>query len=194
MSKSCRAAMLAIAFGSIVWGAGTGFAQQIEKLEVGSEYTYVRTNAPPGGCGCISLQGGGGWLGYNFVSNMALVAEAGNERAWNIESTAYAFHITSLLAGPRYSWRHSNHIEPFVQLLLGAAHGSGGLTPVASGLPGSANAFALAAGGGIDVELARHWALRTVQVDYYLTHFANGVNDRQNNSRINAGLMFRFGR
>jgi peptidoglycan-associated lipoprotein len=166
----------------------------MEKLEVGGDYIYARTNAPPGGCGCFSMNGGGAWLGYNFASNLALVGEGGSERASNIEATGYGFHLVSFLAGPRYSWRARNRLAPFAQILFGAAHASGALTPLTSGLPGTANSFALAAGGGIDVELARHWALRTVQVDYYLTRFANSVNDRQNNARISAGAIFRFGR
>jgi peptidoglycan-associated lipoprotein len=185
--------MLAILLGSIVWSVGAACAQQVEKLEAGGDYIYARTNAPPGECGCFSMKGGGAWFGYNFASNLALVAESGSERASNIEATGYGFHLVSFLAGPRYSWRVRSRLAPFAQLLFGAAHGSGALTPLTSGLPGTANAFALAAGGGIDVELARHWALRTVQVDYYLTHFANSVNGRQNIARISAGAIFRFG-
>jgi hypothetical protein len=35
--------------------------------------------------------------------------------------------------------------------------------------------------------------LRAIQADYYLTHFDNGVNTRQNNFRIGVGLVIRFG-
>lgn len=31
------------------------------------------------------------------------------------------------------------------------------------------------------------------ETDYYLTHFGNGLNDRQNNFRFSVGVIFRFG-
>ena len=83
--------------------------------------------------------------------------------------------------------------RPSPRHLLGGAHAGGTLAPGNSGLPGSANAFALTAGGGLDIGLTRHIALRAFEADYYLTRFDNGVNDHQNNLRIEAGVIFRFG-
>ena len=51
----------------------------------------------------------------------------------------------------------------------------------------------MVAGGGFDVGITRHLAARAFEADYYLTHFSNGLNDRQNNLRISAGIIFRFG-
>jgi outer membrane immunogenic protein len=36
-------------------------------------------------------------------------------------------------------------------------------------------------------------ALRALEADYYRTQFPNGLNDRQNNLRLSAGVIFRFG-
>jgi len=47
--------------------------------------------------------------------------------------------------------------------------------------------------GGLDIGLTRHIALRVFEADYYLTRFDNGVNDHQNNLRIAAGVIIRFG-
>ena len=44
----------------------------------------------------------------------------------------------------------------------------------------------MTAGGGLDIGLTEHIMLRAIQADYYLTHFDNGVNTRQNNFRIGA--------
>jgi len=52
----------------------------------------------------------------------------------------------------------------------------------------------MTAGGGLDVELTKRFAVRAFQADYYLTHFANGVNDHQNNLRISVGLVLRLGK
>jgi hypothetical protein len=56
-------------------------------------------------------------------------------------------------------------------------------------LPGSANAFAMTAGGGLDISLTRRIALRAFEADYYLTRFDNRVSDQQNNLRIAAGVI-----
>jgi hypothetical protein len=58
---------------------------------------------------------------------------------------------------------------------------------------GSKFAFATAAGGGIDVRVSRHFAVRPVQAEYFLTKFRDGANNRQNNFRYSAGIVFRFG-
>ena len=39
----------------------------------------------------------------------------------------------------------------------------------------------------------RHFAVRALEADYYRTQFSNGLNDRQNNLRLSAGVIFRFG-
>jgi outer membrane immunogenic protein len=195
MSKLFRAAILpTICFGWLALSASGTSAQTFDRMELGANYNYLRTNAPPNACGCFSLNGGGGWFAYNFTDSLALVGEVGSARASNIDGTAAGLTLTSFLGGPRYSLPLNYRIVPFAQLLLGGAHASGALTPGASGAAGSANSFAMTAGGGVDVKLASHVALRAFQIDYYLTRFDNGANNRQNNFRISAGIVFRFGR
>jgi hypothetical protein len=43
-----------------------------------------------------------------------------------------------------------------------------------------------------DIGLTRRLAIRAVDLDYYLTRFDNGVNQRQNNLKVSAGVIFRF--
>jgi peptidoglycan-associated lipoprotein len=168
-------------------------AQSGGSVDVGVDYNYVRTNAPAGGCGCIALNGGSGWVAFNFSHSVGIVGEIASQHASNISGSGADLTLTSYLAGPRYTWAHARHFAPFAQVLLGGAHASGGLAPGNSGLPGSANAFAMIAGGGLDIRLTRHIALRAFEADYYLTRFDNGVNDHQNNLRIAAGVILRFG-
>ncbi len=160
-------------------------------LEVGASYIAVKTNAPPSECGCFFMNGGAGWMAYEFRGGLAVVGEVGSTYAANIDRTTASLTLTSFLGGPRYSWRRGK-LAPFAQVLLGGAHGSGGLTPDSAGNDGSSNVFAMAAGGGLDIALTRHFSLRAVQADYLLTRFNNAVNDQQNNFRIGAGIIFRF--
>jgi outer membrane immunogenic protein len=168
-------------------------AQSGSRVDVGVDYNYVRTNAPAGDCGCFAMNGGSGWVAFNFSHSLGIVGEIASQYASNISSTGADLTLTSYLGGPRFTLRRSHHFAPFAQVLLGGAHASGSLAPGSSGLAGSANAFALTAGGGLDFSLTRHIALRAFEADYYLTRFDNGVNDHQNNLRIAAGVVIRFG-
>jgi outer membrane immunogenic protein len=168
-------------------------AQSGGSVDVGVDYNYVRTNAPAGGCGCFALNGGSGWVAFNFSHAVGIVGEIASQHASNISGSRVDLTLTSYLVGPRYTWAHARHFAPFAQVLLGGAHASGNLAPGRSMLPGSANTFGMTAGGGLDIGLTRHIFLRAFEADYYLTHFDNGVNDHQNNLRIAAGVIIRFG-
>ena len=139
------------------------------------------------------MNGGAGWFAYGLMHGIAAVGEVGSVHASDIDGTTAGLTITSYLAGPRYSRRFGKMFVPFAQVLLGGAHADGDLTFVRFGVAKPANSFALAAGGGVDIGLTRHWAVRAGQVDYFLTRFSNGVNDHQNNLRVSAGIIFRFG-
>jgi len=51
----------------------------------------------------------------------------------------------------------------------------------------------MTAGGGIDVKLSKHFSIRPVQAEYFLTKIPDGLNNPQNNFRFSAGIVFRFG-
>ena len=57
----------------------------------------------------------------------------------------------------------------------------------------SSTNFAATVGGGLDFNLSRHIAIRPVQIEYYVTTLPNRVNDHQNNLRLAAGIVIRFG-
>jgi len=189
--KAAALLLLALGFAAIM--PLPAIAQHGSLVDVGVDYNYVRSNAPAGGCGCFAMNGGSGWLAFNFNHSIGIVGEIASQHASDIYGTGADLTLTSFLAGPRYTWTGARRFAPFVQVLLGAAHAGGTLAPGSSGLAGSANAFAMTAGGGFDINFTRRIALRAFEADYYLTHFDNGMNDRQNNLRIAAGVMVRFG-
>jgi outer membrane immunogenic protein len=186
-------AFLLLALGLAAMAPRPAVAQSGPRVDVGIDYNYVRTNAPGGSCGCFAMNGGSGWVAINFSHRLGIVGEFASQHASNISSSSGAdLTLTSYLAGLRYTWGRTHHFAPFAQVLLGGAHASGSLAPGNSGLPRSPNAFALIAGGGLDIGLTRHLALRAFEADYYLTRFDNSVNDQQNNLRIAAGVIVRF--
>lgn len=163
-------------------------AQSNSKFEVGADYNYVRSNAPPGGCTCFSLNGGDASVAYHFGSGLAAVAEVSSVHAGNIFGAGSDLTLTSYLFGPRYYWHNHTKFTPFGHVLLGGAHASSSFAGVSSG----DNAFAAKVGGGVDYALTHHFSLRPFEANYYLTHFANGTNDHQNNLQLGAGLVFHF--
>lgn len=183
---------LAFALVSFSLFSVTAQAQDFPRVDVGVDYNYVRTNAPPGGCGCITLHGGDGWVAFNFTHSIAIVGQVSGQHASNIDGSGADLTFTSFLAGPRYSFNVTRRVVPFAQVLLGGAHVSGSLAPENIGIAGSSNAFAMTAGGGVDIGLSPHFAIRAAQIDYFMTRFNNGVNDRQNNLRLSAGIVLRF--
>ena len=183
-----------LALGCSAVASQPAVAQGRSLVDVGGEYNYVRTNTPAKDCGCITLNGGSGWAAFNFSRSFGIVGEVASQHASNISSSGADLTLTSYLAGPRYTWARARRLAPYAQVLLGGTHASGSLAPGNSGLPGSANAFGMTAGGGLDIGLTRHFALRAFEAEYYLTRFENGSNNQQNNLRLAAGLMIRFGR
>ena len=161
--------------------------------ELAITYTYLHANAPPGGCACFSMNGGGVSFAYPVSHSFSVVTEAGAVTAGNVNSTGLDLTLSNYLAGGRYSLRHFSRFTPFGQILLGAAHASGDLAPDQLGI-GSSTAFAMAAGGGLDLSLTHHVAVRLFQTDYLLTLFSNRVNDRQNIFRFSTGIVTHFGK
>jgi outer membrane immunogenic protein len=183
---------------SPIWAAGGDHPSRMlgggPPWEAGIQYSFVHTNAPPGGCGCFSMNGGAATLGFDLSENWVAVGEFAAQHASNVDGSGLNLTLTSYLAGPRYQIRSSNRVRPFAQILLGMAHASGSYAPGTIGYPGAPNAFAMTAGGGLDVFVTEKVGLRLPQVDYYLTNFDNAVNKHQNNLRVSAGITFRFGR
>jgi hypothetical protein len=173
-------------------------------------YSYLRAvPAPAAGNRLVWLNGGSTSLAFNFNRHWGLVGdfggfndtqllESGGNPSVVANSSGKAF---TYLLGPRFSFRNNERITPFAQVLFGDIHAGGvtlssnctglGCTP----LPAE-NSFALTAGGGLDINVHRHFAIRILQAEYLMTRFANvstGASASQNDIRLSAGLVFRFG-
>ena len=108
-----------------------------------------------------------------------------------IHTSAY-----TMMFGPSFAYRQNSTVQPFAHVLLGGVHGQASLTSKGELLAGtSASAsdwsFGYAVGGGVDVKITKCLAVRG-QGDWIRTAFKNADNDRQNNIRVLAGLVFRF--
>jgi outer membrane immunogenic protein len=198
MPMNARKLLRAMMMLMLAMGAATALARptaaqsSAPKFEFGADYNFVRANGPPGTCACFSMNGGNGWIGYGLGNGFSVAGEFSGQHAGDINGSGEDLTLVSYLFGPKYSWRAAERWQPFGQVLLGGAHASGTFEPSVKGGSGSYNSFAMIAGGGMDIAASEHLAVRAVEADYYLTQFPNGVNGRQNNFRISAGVIFRF--
>ena len=159
------------------------------KFEGYAGYDYMRDNAvnditqmPPSEA--VNGNGGSGQLEFNATRWLGVVGDLGG---YAVARSGFATtHQISYLFGPRVNFRRGR-VTPFAQVLLGAIWASDAI------VLGSKTAFATTAGGGIDLTVSRHFAVRPVQAEYFLTKFPDGDNNRQNNFRYSAGIVFRFG-
>jgi opacity protein-like surface antigen len=181
-------------------------AQDLPRIDVFGGYSYVRVNFPGGSSGAtfpgdthINLNGGSGSAALYLGNRLGVVADIGGYKFSTVTVSGRDFNaegnVISYLFGPRIRLG-GEKITPFAQVLFGGAH-AGDITSSSSPpcptsaactLTKSQNAFAMTAGGGVDVKVARHFSIRG-QAEYLLTKFTDGVNDRQNNVRISAGIV-----
>jgi hypothetical protein len=182
------------------------------ELFLGYSRFGVGLNSTSGTAGnrMVGLNGGTASLAYNFNRFFALAADVGGyddsqlqltgtganqPRTVNSSGTAFTY-----LGGPRFTVGRQHRVSLFVQALAGGVHASAVIVSNCTGaactaLP-SQNAFAMTGGGGVDVRLTHLLSLRLVQAEYMRTRFAavpSGVSASQNDLRLSAGLVFRFG-
>jgi peptidoglycan-associated lipoprotein len=178
-----------------LFAQATPAADKSLPAELAVDYTYMRSNAPPGDCGCFNLNGGSATFGWRIgQSHFALVGDVSVVEAGKISSNGYGLTLSAFTFGARYQFRlgHSP-LHPFGQILAGVVHGSGSLVDGQNpAVSNSGGTFAGNAGGGIDLNLTHRLSIRMVEADYLATTFNNGENDHQNNLRLSSGAVFHF--
>jgi peptidoglycan-associated lipoprotein len=188
-------ALIAVALmgSTIGHGQSTPAAAASNRIEAAGTFTYVHTNAPPGGCGCFSMYGVSGSGAYYYGPHFALVADVSFVHTGNADNTAQGLSFTSYLVGARLPLPlHHARIVPFGQILIGVTHESGSFAHVpATGFQNDSE-FSAAGGAGLDYRLTPRLTMRTIEVEYLLTRFPNGLNSRQNDLRLESGLAMRF--
>jgi len=190
-----------------MWGGGNS---NTPKVELFAGYSFWRAMPTYAVNRIAWLHGGNASVAYNLNTWLGLVADFGGYAADRFGPGAPPTggvvdadgKVYSYLFGPRLSYRKSEWVTPFAQVLFGGAHATevnlSGCTGVGCTPLSSENAFAMTAGGGLDIKVRRHIAIRLFQAEYLMTRFADasaftGERVRQNNLRLSAGIVFRFG-
>jgi len=174
----------------MLFAAGSAFAQDQPRGEVAGNYTYIRIN-PGGGASSRDCHGGGGSFAGNLNSYFGVVGEFAGCKVTGLPS-GLSEHAFTYVFGPRLTYRGHGGFEPFAEALFGGAR----ITISVPGASTSQNGFAMALGGGVDYKLTRSVAIRLIQADYLYSRVnfpGSGLPTHQNNARIQAGIVFRFG-
>jgi outer membrane protein OmpA-like peptidoglycan-associated protein len=188
----------------------SGGNSDVPKAELFVGYSYLRAvPAPAAGNRLMWMNGGSTSLALNFNRYLGIVGDFGAYT--NSEMRFQGGYVgtvdvdnpnvgaLSYLFGPRISFRNHGRVTPFVQALFGEMHGNevtlANCTFSCTLLP-SEDTFAWTGGGGLDVRVHRHLAIRIIQAEYLMTRFqdySTGETGSQNDMRLSAGLVFRVG-
>jgi opacity protein-like surface antigen len=182
--------------GLFSFGAAASYAQGVPTLEVALNYAHVSVTPTNSQIGNFAMSGADGQVAYNFNKWISGVADASYVTMKSTASSGeigLTIHGTEIayLAGPRVSYRHFQRFTPFAQILVGMFHD----TPTTfQDLDKSQFKLGYSAGGGVDIRIKPHIAIRPVGIDVMRTQFAELGSTRQvqTNFRYTAGVVFRF--
>jgi peptidoglycan-associated lipoprotein len=161
-------------------------------VTVGASYTYLHTNILPG-CNCFSMNGSDVQASVGLTPRFAALVEAGATHRGGITPDGYTLTQITYAFGLRTFPLPAARLRPFGESLFGGAHALGSLAPGNNAIGGSSNAIAFLAGGGTELRLGHSFALQPARIDYELTTFHNGQANHQNDIRLSAGVLYRFG-
>src|ERR1700727_875654 len=96
-----------------------GSLEDVPRFELGANYNYFHANAPPGQCGCFSLNGGSGTILMNVTARWAALADIAVAHANQVDNTSQNITIVNYLFGARYTRRNSSRFVPYGEALFG---------------------------------------------------------------------------
>ncbi len=143
-------------------------------------------------------QGGSIELSTQTYRGFGIAANIAGTQIGNAANSGVGLSMVTATFGPRYTWykpiggARKKSVAIFGQGLIGEAHGFNSYFPTAAGSLTDYNSFALQVGGGLDIGLSRHFAVRAFQADWVRTQFPNSTTNIQNTFRIGAGVVVRF--
>jgi outer membrane protein OmpA-like peptidoglycan-associated protein len=199
-------AVMLLALVTLLCGAGTLAAQDqpSPKWELFGGYSVFQPGADvhgvlPGGLLPVSSRleanprGAGASLTYDFNRWLGITLDASTH--WGNNESGVAKRIddtgfSNLSLGPKFTFRH-RRFSPFLEVLVGDHR----LMPAAFH---DIDKLGFMAGGGLDLNLSRHVALRLIRADYVFSNYRYGPSASTSETdirgvRLQAGINFMFG-
>lgn len=168
----------------VVWVlVALGAARSQDRIEAFGGYSYQRLQST----GSVTNVNVNGWNGALTLKHHWIGATADFSGLYGTPTVATIpvhVHQHNFLFGPQVSV-HLWKVQPFAHALFGVTR----LRQEAGTTSATSTDFATALGGGVDVGVWPHLAVRVGQVDYFRTNYTNNT---QNSVRVSAGLVARF--
>ena len=168
--------------------SSAAFAQNsAPKWDFTAGYVFNFLENPPPFTGHRNLHGFSLAPAANFREHWA--AEADFTYTRSISGSPRRSLLT-YMAGLRYTWRKpDSNWQPYVHALVGGGQLSGFQTGAPGGRPGTTDGWAGKFGGGIDVVVGKHAAIRVIGLDYYRFHgHIPGGSQRLDNAAFTFGI------
>jgi opacity protein-like surface antigen len=156
------------------------------KAELFIGYNLQHTDLSNESLGTANLSGAN-VQGTAFLhKNLGITADISNSYGSDVLQSGENVRRYTYLFGPTYALHTQSNFTPYVHALFGVDHERVSVSNLGDFTD---NSFAYTLGGGIDVKLVQHVALRPAQLDFLHTdHGSVG----QNNFRYSAGVVFKF--
>lgn len=139
------------------------------------------------------MQGGSAQIHGRFYGGWGVVADVSGAHLANVNSSGVGLDLVTATFGPRYTWRPSHaRYSLYGQGLVGIANGLNSVFPSPAGASSTADSLAVKAGGGMNLNLKPHLALRLFEIDYLRTQLPNSTGNIQNNLQVGTGVVLRF--
>jgi hypothetical protein len=175
---------------------GSASAQNIPPIDVFGGYSYLSFDFPANPSSGttsqrLALNGYDFSVSVRLLHQLAVEADISGHSLNDCDNTTFNCTDFSYMFGPRFNLRdRSRRITGFVHALVGRDNGT--LSYNGSSLTDTSIAFA--GGAGVDYWFFRHIGVQLGPVDYMYTRHLNDFGlPSQNNIRISAGVVFRFG-
>ena len=204
-----------ILFGAVLLTSVSALAQ---RADVFGEYSYLHFSPTIGGLTSTSFNGGGGGADLYFLKILGIKADFmgyANTTFTRTYNTPVTLPSGATIPAGTYSTQGNMFtylfgpvlrlplplVKPFGEVLFGGSHTNayvglanaidtaGGTISVPSQHP-----FTMAAGGGVDVSVSHHVAIRVAEFDYVLTRYTNPLTstNNQNSFRYAGGVVLKF--
>ncbi len=189
-----------------------------QKLEVYGDYSYMQFNPSITGINSYGFNGGGGGVQWNAAKYFGIKGDfqgyGSKQVTYNVTAPIGTsagiipvgvyksnFNMFQYFFGPTINLPMKkvnvfgevlfgqNNTNGYAELSNAIIAGGGKISGVTTQHP-----FALAIGGGFDVNLNDHIALRLGEFDYIMTRYTNTLTstNNQNNFRYLGGIVFKF--
>ncbi|MGH9712726.1 MAG: outer membrane beta-barrel protein [Candidatus Acidiferrales bacterium] len=177
------------------------FAQDTPVVQVGGGYTFRSFNVPQSSR--LDMNGWNATAEYNIKRWLAVAADFDGTYKSQPDTLFIGLSdktdIYSFVFGPRIYPLGHHRLSPFVHAMFGVGRSSVTVPnppPTGATFSQSENDFAFTFGGGLDLSLGRHFAIRVAKVDYEQTRFYHAFTPgapNQNNFKYSAAFLIKLG-